>query len=394
MHVVILGPDDFGNGVARVLGSWVAMLHGAGHKVTLVAMPPADPDRAQGLPEGVARIGTPLFEELSGLKRLNALGTAGAEIVAGLTDVDLVITHFQYQALAVRARLPKVRILATWHSPLVEEDYLNSWKYGRTMRRATYPLRRFALGRMERQALAAVDHVHTLSDFTWSRLNRHYPSVCAGKPWTRVPGCFDPRFRPPMDRAGLRKQLGLPKETPVLLSIRRLVPRNAPERILAAAKAARDAGVDALFLIGGAGELGDRMKDEIRAEGLQDSVRMLGFLAEEDLPRWYQAADATLMPTRDLECFGLPVVESLACGVPCLATPCGSPSEILAPFAGMLADANTAGAFTDRVLGFLRGEIEFESAELARHARATYSEEAVQEAAHRLIVSIVASAAA
>lgn len=58
-------------------------------------------------------------------------------------------------------------------------------------------------------------------------------------------------------------------------------------------------------------------------------MRLLGFVPEEQLSRYYQAADLVVMPTLQLEGFGLVTVEALACGTPVLGTPVGALPEVL-----------------------------------------------------------------
>ncbi len=58
-------------------------------------------------------------------------------------------------------------------------------------------------------------------------------------------------------------------------------------------------------------------------------MRFLGFIPDNELPLYYQASDAFVLPTRELEGFGLVAVEALACGTPVLGTPVGAIPEIL-----------------------------------------------------------------
>src|SRR5207249_11052699 len=55
----------------------------------------------------------------------------------------------------------------------------------------------------------------------------------------------------------------------------------------------------------------------------------LGFIPDETLPSYYHAADVFVLPTRELEGFGLVTVEALACGTPVLGTPVGATPEVL-----------------------------------------------------------------
>ncbi len=58
-------------------------------------------------------------------------------------------------------------------------------------------------------------------------------------------------------------------------------------------------------------------------------MRFLGFIEDSELPLYYQASDAFVLPTRELEGFGLVAVEALACGTPVLGTPVGAIPELL-----------------------------------------------------------------
>jgi glycosyltransferase involved in cell wall biosynthesis len=50
------------------------------------------------------------------------------------------------------------------------------------------------------------------------------------------------------------------------------------------------------------------------------------------LPEYYQAADIFVLPTVELEGFGLVTLEALASGTPVLGTPVGGTQEILSRF--------------------------------------------------------------
>jgi glycosyltransferase involved in cell wall biosynthesis len=62
---------------------------------------------------------------------------------------------------------------------------------------------------------------------------------------------------------------------------------------------------------------------------LRDQIRFLGYIPDPELPLYYQAADVFVLPTRELEGFGLITVEALACGTPTVGTNVGAIPEIL-----------------------------------------------------------------
>lgn len=106
---------------------------------------------------------------------------------------------------------------------------------------------------------------------------------------------------------------------------------------------------EALLLIGGSGPLRDALAALIERRHLGRYVRMLGSIAEPQLPQWYQAVDVFVMPSKSLEGFGLSTLEALACGTPAVGTPVGGTKELLEQldpslvFAGTGADDMAAG---------------------------------------------------
>lgn len=83
------------------------------------------------------------------------------------------------------------------------------------------------------------------------------------------------------------------------------------------------------LIIGGEGPLKSELQGLAERLGLGSSVRFEGYIPDDRLPIYYQAADFFLLPTRALEGFGLVAVESLACGTPVLGTPVGAIPELL-----------------------------------------------------------------
>jgi glycosyltransferase involved in cell wall biosynthesis len=58
-------------------------------------------------------------------------------------------------------------------------------------------------------------------------------------------------------------------------------------------------------------------------------VQLLGLVPDDELRDWYRAADIFVLPTVELEGFGMVTIEALACGTPVVGTPVGATPELL-----------------------------------------------------------------
>jgi glycosyltransferase involved in cell wall biosynthesis len=93
-----------------------------------------------------------------------------------------------------------------------------------------------------------------------------------------------------------------------------------------------------LVLTGIAMQSHDNILGEIGRLGLEDEVKVLGYLPYEDLPRLYQLARLMVFPSR-FEGFGIPLVEAMACGCPVACSDVTSIPEV----------AGDAGVFFDPI---------------------------------------------
>lgn len=83
------------------------------------------------------------------------------------------------------------------------------------------------------------------------------------------------------------------------------------------------------LVIGGKGDLEERLKRLSEEQKIEDSITFSGHISQDDLPKFYRAADFFILPTEKLEGFGMVTLEALATGLPVIATPVGATPEIL-----------------------------------------------------------------
>jgi glycosyltransferase involved in cell wall biosynthesis len=104
------------------------------------------------------------------------------------------------------------------------------------------------------------------------------------------------------------------------------------ENLLRAVALLHTQGRRVFLVVGGKGPLAASLAALSADLSIADYVRFAGFIPEADLPAYYQAADLFVLPTLDLEGFGLITLEALACGTPVVGTPVGSTAELLGDF--------------------------------------------------------------
>jgi phosphatidylinositol alpha-1,6-mannosyltransferase len=197
------------------------------------------------------------------------------------------------------------------HRPVlvyVHGEELTGWGRGRKFETMRYVLRH-------------VDQVVANSDFTKEQV------IAMGVAPHRVvlisPGVDTNVFRPGLPHDDLREKLRLSPDAKLILSVGRLSPRKGFDQVIRALPTLRDAGIDAHYALIGIGEDEERLKGLVAELGAGNFVHLLGHVAPQDLPRWYNACDVFAMPNReiegDTEGFGIVYLEAAACGKPAVA---------------------------------------------------------------------------
>ncbi|HZP91128.1 MAG TPA: glycosyltransferase family 4 protein [Actinomycetota bacterium] len=172
------------------------------------------------------------------------------------------------------------------------------------------------------------------------------------------PGADLERFRPDLPTEEVRVRHGL-ADRPLVVCVSRLVPRKGQDVLIRAMAQVRRRVPDACLLIVGEGPYRGAL-ERLAAEAPPGSVVFAGQVSEEELPRYYAAADLFAMPCRtrlgglEVEGWGNVFIEAAACGRPVLAGDSGGAREALVDgVTGLLVDGSDVGAVADGLVSIL-----------------------------------------
>ncbi|MCG2741518.1 MAG: glycosyltransferase family 4 protein, partial [Syntrophaceae bacterium] len=255
------------------------------------------------------------------------------EALSNANNFDCINFHQPFSAFAVvrSDSSKKIRKVYTCHSLAFEEYASRNAKSHSFSKRIVHSLHLASRKWIEKKVLNQSDSIVVLSRYTRDKLlNIHGVPV---EKIAVIPGGIDlVRFHPAADKRTVRERLHLPQEKTILLTVRNLVQRMGIENLIIAMQDIVKSEPDIVLIIGGTGPLKDDLARLSRRLNLDHHIHFAGFIPEAALPEYYQAADIFVLPTIELEGFGLVTLEALASGVPVLGTPVGGTQEILSRF--------------------------------------------------------------
>ena len=223
------------------------------------------------------------------------------------------------------------------------------WKHaGETMR----PMSRWLDATLMPEAVRLADRIITVSSHTATDLLREMPNA-QGKVHSIPLGVSS--LAPAASRESLAS-LGLVE--PYFLFVGTLEPRKNLARLLEAFShlPANLRYSAVLAIAGGNGWGGLDVATIARKYGVQDRVRVLGYVGDEQLATLYTHALFLAMPSL-YEGFGLPLIEAMSRGTPVLTSNCASMPEI-AGDAGILVAPNDVGSIAQGLLELLSNDVQ------------------------------------
>lgn len=151
--------------------------------------------------------------------------------------------------------------------------------------------------------------------------------------------------QPDVDRASVRRELGLHEDVFALFQVARLDYLKDHGTAVRTLGRLRDRGINARLLLIGTGPEEAVIRAQVDEQQLQEHVHFLGL--RQDVPRLLHAADAFLL-TSVSEGIPLTLIEAMAAGLPVVSTNVGGTAEVvLEGETGYLAPARDEVALAD-----------------------------------------------
>ena len=212
-------------------------------------------------------------------------------------EYDIIHIHHPdpMAALALFLSGYKGRVILHWHSDILAQKLLLFF-YS--------PLQWWLIRRAER--IIGTSPVYIRESRDLARVQQKVVCVPIGI----IPVVYDFRAA-----EAIRASIG---DRKLVFALGRLVPYKDFGTLI---EAARYLGDDYRVVIGGDGPLKNELQQQIADAGMQEKIRLLGYVESWDVPNWFGASDVFVLSSdRRTEAFGLVQIEAMSCGKPVVAT--------------------------------------------------------------------------
>lgn len=220
-------------------------------------------------------------------------------------SIDVLHSHMP------RASVPGTIIGRFAHVPVII-NHEHSWSF------EGKPFRRF----LDRNVIArGGDMMIAVSERDRERIIEieHIPSECVRV----IPNGVSPA---PAHRSGLRDELSIGKETPLVGAVARLYPEKGLEYLVRAIGLLCDEGIRVQCVLAGQGPEKERLETLVVALGLSESVHLLGHRV--DVTGIIRDLDIAVLPSIS-EGSPLALMEYMSCATPIVASDVGGVSELV-----------------------------------------------------------------
>ena len=186
------------------------------------------------------------------------------------------------------------------------------------------------------KAIERTNGIIVLSDYVAQTIKNNYGEKYSNKIKKIPSGVFTELFYPVKginEKKELRDKLNLPKDKIIFLTIRRMTLRMGWFNLIDAVKMLFEKAPqykDSIaFVFVGGGDLLEQLKKYVDDLRLSGNIIFTGKVPDGYPQLYNRASDCFIIPTEELEGFGIVSIEAFASGIPVIGTPKGSVPEVL-----------------------------------------------------------------
>ena len=209
-----------------------------------------------------------------------------------------------------------------------------------------------------KNVLEHADCIITNSEFTSQEVNKY--GIDENKVFKIAPGVDTEKFKPGIDCFDLKRKLNL-NEKKVLLTVSRLVKRKGIDAVINTLPRLMEEFPSAVYLVVGRGEEEAYLKRLAVECGVEENVIFLGFVSDDELPKYYNVCDIYVMPNKEtsgeetLEGFGISFIEASACAKAVVGGVSGGVKEaVVDGETGVLVDPEDIPLLSETICRLLR----------------------------------------
>lgn len=234
--------------------------------------------------------------------------------------------------------LRKIPVVYTFHAPVHYEviyDYIkmkNQWNgIEKIQKYLKMKAQYFKFKLAEYSDLSYARRIIVMSNFVKNNVRRIYGERYMRNLKVYPIGVDQELYSPVNNKYSLRKKMNIDPEKICFFTLRRLEPRMGLEKLLCAIKLIIEERItnNLHFLIGGTGVLKDRLVSLAKKLEISGYISFLDYISDKDKNSYYQVSDCFILPSEELEGFGIVTIEALSCNLPVIATSIGASPEIL-----------------------------------------------------------------
>lgn len=294
-------------------------------------------------------------------------------------NYDLVNTHtaclLTLNFLRKRKKKHNFKLISTFHAVVTYEIIFNFKKYITfqafdLQEIISFPIKVFCMYMYEYFTLKYTDSVIVMSEYVKGTIKSFFGNKFLDKvlvTWIGV----TPSEYPQISREEAREKLNLNKDETIFITVRRLAPRMGLFNLIEAFAQVKDESAK-LFIIG-KGELYNRLDKLIKKLKLENKIKLLGFVDNENLNYYYCAADCFVLPTEQLEGFGIVTIEALNYNLPVIGTPRGATPEILNKFdPNLITKTHKAQHIAEKINYYIKNKTNYDNINYKELVNAEY----------------------